>query len=195
MMSFIVSGVLLDACVLGALLPAPAYGYELTQNTQTKLGISESALYPVLRRLLKESFLTSYDEPYDGRNRRYYQLTEKGIHALFEYEMEWSRYKENIDHFLKGIDDAPSDAPSGTPPGAPSDAPSDSQSNLPSDSPSGTPPGTPPGTQLDTPLDAQPGTQPGAPPSTQHNSQPGGQDKFLGTENLNEEQERRKKSE
>ena len=100
-MSFIVAGVLLDACVLGALSNAPAYGYELTQNTQTKLGISESALYPVLRRLLKDDFLMSYDEPYDGRNRRYYKLTEKGALALREYEGDWMRYKNNIEHFLK----------------------------------------------------------------------------------------------
>jgi len=100
-MGFIVAGVLLDACVLGALSAAPAYGYELTQKTQSKLGISESALYPVLRRLLKDDFLTSYDEPYDGRNRRYYKLTEKGFHALQEYEIDWRHFKENINHFLK----------------------------------------------------------------------------------------------
>jgi|GEM_PF-434134 len=100
-MNFIVAGVLLDACVLGALSSAPAYGYELTQNTQTKLGVSESALYPVLRRLQKDDFLMSYDEPYDGRNRRYYKLTEKGARALHEYEGDWLRYKNNIDQFLK----------------------------------------------------------------------------------------------
>jgi len=100
-MSFIVAGILLDACVLGALSCAPAYGYELTQNTQKRLGISESALYPVLRRLLKEGLLVSYDEPYDGRNRRYYKLTEQGAKALREYEADWLRYRENIEHFLK----------------------------------------------------------------------------------------------
>jgi len=100
-MSFIVAGILLDACVLGALSSAPAYGYELTQNTQKRLGISESALYPVLRRLLKDGLLVSYDEPYDGRNRRYYKLTEQGAKALREYEADWLRYRENIEYFLK----------------------------------------------------------------------------------------------
>ncbi|MCL2707303.1 MAG: PadR family transcriptional regulator [Dehalococcoidia bacterium] len=100
-MSFIVAGILLDACVLGALSSAPAYGYELTQNTQKRLGISELALYPVLRRLLKDGLLESYDEPYDGRNRRYYKLTEPGANALRKYEADWLRYRENIEHFLK----------------------------------------------------------------------------------------------
>ena len=104
MLTQFVASALLDACVLGSLSIAPAYGYELTQKTQSKLGISESALYPVLRRLLKDDLLTSYDEPYDGRNRRYYKLTEKGFRALQEYETDWQRYKENIEHFLKTHD-------------------------------------------------------------------------------------------
>jgi len=99
-MAFTVSGALLDACVLGVLSPAPAYGYELTQKTQTTLGVSESALYPVLRRLLKDDLLSSYDEPYDGRNRRYYQLTTKGITLLQSYIENWHAFKQNIDRMI-----------------------------------------------------------------------------------------------
>ena len=99
-MEFVVVGLLLDACVLGALQEAPAYGYELTQKTQTKLGISESTLYPVLRRLLKDGLLVSYDVPYDGRNRRYYKLTANGGVALAKYQGDWLDYKQNIDSFL-----------------------------------------------------------------------------------------------
>jgi len=106
-MSFVVAGVLLDACVLGALSNAPAYGYELTQKVQTRMDISESALYPVLRRLLKDDLLTSYDEPYDGRNRRYYKLTKKGAVALREYETAWQQYKNNIEQFLLHQDGEP----------------------------------------------------------------------------------------
>jgi PadR family transcriptional regulator PadR len=99
-MEFGIAGNLLDACVLGALANGPAYGYELTLKTQTELNVSESTLYPVLRRLLKNEYLSSYDEPYDGRNRRYYQLTAKGDLALREYRLRWQLYKENIDKFL-----------------------------------------------------------------------------------------------
>jgi len=101
-MGFTVSGGLLDACVLGALSAAPAYGYELTQKTQTLLGVSESTLYPVLRRLLKDGLLTSYDEPYDGRNRRYYQIAESGEALLDEYTSDWQQYRDNIESMLKG---------------------------------------------------------------------------------------------
>ena len=99
-MEFAVSGILLDACVLGALSSTPAYGYELTQKTQTLLGVSESALYPVLRRLLRDGQLSAYDEPYDGRNRRYYKLTGAGAKALRKYEAGWAEYKQNIDRLL-----------------------------------------------------------------------------------------------
>jgi len=100
---FTVAGILLDACVLGALAKAPAYGYELTQKTQTILDISESALYPVLRRLQRDGFLTTYNETYDGRNRCYYKITDSGIELLKQYENEWLRFKANIDTFLKGV--------------------------------------------------------------------------------------------
>jgi len=99
-MAFAVSGVLLDACVLGTLSSAPAYGYELTQKTQNTLGVSESALYPVLRRLLKDDLLSSYDEPHDGRNRRYYQLTEKGTILFQTYIEDWHAFKANIDTMI-----------------------------------------------------------------------------------------------
>ena len=101
-MKFVISGVLLDACVLGALSNAPTYGYELTQKMQNVLDVSESALYPVLRRLQKDNFLSTYDQPFDGRNRRYYQITDEGNEILSEYRKDWLQYKNNIDSVLKG---------------------------------------------------------------------------------------------
>ena len=101
-MGYAVAGNLLDACALGALSNAPTYGYELTQKIQTQLGVSESALYPVLRRLLQSKLLASYDEQFDGRNRRYYKLTDFGKNALNVYRADWLNYKNNVDSFLNG---------------------------------------------------------------------------------------------
>ena len=103
-MKFPVSGELLDACVLGALSAAPAYGYELSQKVRDILGLSETALYPVLRRLLKEGALLSYDEPFDGRNRRYYKLTNEGADVLALYKSEWHSFKSHIDIILSEDD-------------------------------------------------------------------------------------------
>lgn len=71
---------LLDAVVLASVAQEPegTYGYKITQDVRQAIDLSESTLYPVLRRLLKENFLEVYDMAIDGRNRRYYKITEIG---------------------------------------------------------------------------------------------------------------------
>ena len=101
-MNFQVGAALLDACVLAILLREDAYGYVLTQNAKEILNVSESTLYPVLRRLQKENYLTTYDMPYDGRNRRYYQITDPGKEKLSEYLEQWDDYKGKVDKILAG---------------------------------------------------------------------------------------------
>lgn len=99
-MVFQLGATLLDACVLAVLMKEDTYGYVLTQNVKEVIDISESTLYPVLRRLQKEEYLTTYDQPYQGRNRRYYKITEAGIAKLESYRNEWNAYKEKVDQIL-----------------------------------------------------------------------------------------------
>ena len=66
-MTFQLGSALLDACVLATLNREDTYGYVLTQSVKAVVEISESTLYPVLRRLQKEGWLTTYDQPYSGR--------------------------------------------------------------------------------------------------------------------------------
>lgn len=101
-MTYQLAAPLLDACVLGVLAKEDAYGYTLTQKVMEVVDISESTLYPVLRRLQKEECLTTYDQPYQGRNRRYYRITEPGKERLDFYRQEWELYKEKIDTLLGG---------------------------------------------------------------------------------------------
>ena len=79
-MSFPISAALLDAIVLSVVAQEPegTYGYKITQQVTHTLELSESTLYPVLRRLQKDQLLTVYDAPFNGRNRRYYQITSAG---------------------------------------------------------------------------------------------------------------------
>jgi len=100
--NFQVGAALLDACVLAILSKEDAYGYVLTQNVKEILNVSESTLYPVLRRLQKEDYLTTYDMPFDGRNRRYYQITDKGKEKLCDDLKEWDEYKGKVDKILSG---------------------------------------------------------------------------------------------
>ena len=101
-MTYQLTAPLLDACVLGIVKKQDAYGYILTQQFRSVMDISESTLYPVLRRLQKSELLTTYDQPFEGRNRRYYSITEEGKKMLEEYRTEWKRYSEGIEGLLGG---------------------------------------------------------------------------------------------
>lgn len=99
-MGFSVSAGLLDAMVLSVVQKDDTYGYEITQYLRKAVDISESTLYPVLRRLQKNELLETYDKEYMGRNRRYYRVTPKGNNALEEYRQEWQAHKEKVDSIL-----------------------------------------------------------------------------------------------
>ena len=99
-MVFQLGSALLDACVLGVLSEDDAYGYTLTQQVREVIDISESTLYPVLRRLQKENCLVTYDEPIQGRNRRYYKITDEGRARYLYYSGEWKTFKDSVDKLL-----------------------------------------------------------------------------------------------
>lgn len=88
---------LLDGLVLALLNREDYYGYALTQEMQKAISISESTMYPVLRRLKKDGYLTTYDQPFQGRNRRYYQITASGEKHLEQIYKMWTDYKESLD--------------------------------------------------------------------------------------------------
>ena len=95
---------LLDAIVLAVVgrEKTGTYGYKITQEVRTVLDLSESTLYPVLRRLQKEACLDTYDRAFAGRNRRYYSITEKGCEKLEEYRHQWREYEQKVNTVLFG---------------------------------------------------------------------------------------------
>ena len=99
-MLFGVSAALLDACVLSVLSNGDTYGYILTQTVREIVDVSDSTLYPVLRRLQKSDFLTTYDQPYQGRNRRYYSITKQGLAQHEADKTSWVVYKKKIDNII-----------------------------------------------------------------------------------------------
>lgn len=117
-MAFQVGSAFLDACVLAVLSREDTYGYVLTQRMRRVVDISESTLYPVLRRLQKGGFLSTYDSPYQGRNRRYYRITEEGAQQYLVYRKEWIWHKARVDELMFGVEEAHGDGgKSGKPPG------------------------------------------------------------------------------
>ena len=103
-MVFNTGAALLDAIVLAVVSKEKegTYGYKLTQDVRQVLQISESTLYPVLRRLQKDDCLEVYDMEYGGRNRRYYKLTDKGAAQLNLYKVEWKNYTSKITKLFEG---------------------------------------------------------------------------------------------
>ena len=102
-MVFNTGAALLDAIVLAAVSGETegTYGYKITQDVRQVLEVSESTLYPVLRRLQKDGCLDTYDQEYAGRNRRYYRITEAGMVQLNLYKAEWKNYSTKISVFLE----------------------------------------------------------------------------------------------
>lgn len=99
-MVFSVASPLLDSCVLALIDQGDTYGYALTQGIQQWLEISESTLYPILRRLQQQGALQTYDKPIQGRNRRYYAITPVGKVLLNAYRQEWRSYREKVEALL-----------------------------------------------------------------------------------------------
>lgn len=93
---------LLDVCVLYVLKKEDAYGYKLTQEISMLLDTSESALYPVLRRLESQDLLETYTEEHSGRLRKYYRITAQGINRFKENIQELKELKRVIDTVIGG---------------------------------------------------------------------------------------------
>lgn len=101
-MVFNTGSALLDAVVLSIVSKEGTYGYKITQDVRTVMDVSESTLYPVLRRLQKDGYLETYDMEFQGRNRRYYKITSDGMSLLEKYRQEWIEYKKSVDQVLLG---------------------------------------------------------------------------------------------
>ncbi|MFI3214517.1 MAG: PadR family transcriptional regulator [Eubacteriales bacterium] len=103
-MVFNTGAALLDAIVLAVVSREVdgTYGYKITQQVRMAIELSESTLYPVLRRLLKDECLEVYDMEFGGRNRRYYKITEKGVVQLGLYESEWKIYSKKVTGMFEG---------------------------------------------------------------------------------------------
>ena len=103
-MVFNTGAALLDAIVLAVVSHEAqgTYGYKITQDVRQAIDISESTLYPVLRRLQKDGCLETYDMEFGGRNRRYYRITEAGTAQLNLYRNEWTIYSIRISNLFAG---------------------------------------------------------------------------------------------
>lgn len=87
----------IELFVLALLTKGPSYGYKLVSDLNEYVQMSESTLYPVLRRLEKYGRLSTYNELYQGRNRKYYKITTNGKRYIDSYLEEWQDIRKIYD--------------------------------------------------------------------------------------------------
>lgn len=80
---------LLDICVLAAIKNEDSYGYQIIKDIKPYVNISESTLYPILRRLEASEFLTVRSVEHNGRLRKYYRITPLGLKRIEMFAEEW----------------------------------------------------------------------------------------------------------
>ena len=80
---------LLDVCVLSLLRRGDSYGYQIIKDLSGCIEISESTLYPILRRLEGAGCLTVYSVEHSGRLRKFYRITPEGIRAIDQFLSSW----------------------------------------------------------------------------------------------------------
>ena len=79
----------LDVCVLRSLCEGDSYGYRIIKDISPYVTISESTLYPILKRLESMGCLTVYSVEHSGRLRKYYAITEAGRERIKDLLTEW----------------------------------------------------------------------------------------------------------
>jgi PadR family transcriptional regulator PadR len=88
----------LEMCVLSVLQNGDAYGYELAQYNA--LDVSESTIYPVLRRLETKGYLETYTQLHSTRLRKIYSITPIGKEWLMYLKNKWNESVDAVNGLL-----------------------------------------------------------------------------------------------
>lgn len=93
---------LLEVCVLAAIKNEDSYGYQIIKDIKSYITISESTLYPILRRLEEAGNLSVRSVEHNGRLRKYYHITEAGLARITAFEEEWKEIMAIYQFIVKG---------------------------------------------------------------------------------------------
>ena len=93
---------LLELCILAVLRKEDSYGYKIVKDSIKYIEISESTLYPILKRLENSSYVRCYSKEYNGRLRKYYSITESGKQRLIESQNDYKQIKKIYEFILGG---------------------------------------------------------------------------------------------
>lgn len=93
---------LLEVCVLSAIRDEESYGYKIISDLAPYIEISESTLYPILRRLESGGYVTTRSEQYNGRLRKYFRITQSGKGKIFDFIEAMEQFKKISDFIMHG---------------------------------------------------------------------------------------------
>lgn len=92
----------LELCVLSQLVWGDKYGYELTERISVEMSIASGTLYPILRKLKEDDYVTTYlVESESGPARKYYKLTDKGKRYQTTVRREWDAFTKAVNRLLR----------------------------------------------------------------------------------------------
>jgi transcriptional regulator, padR family len=101
-MYFPTSSILIEFLILTIIDREDSYGYEISQTIKLVANIKESTLYPILKKLEKASYMTTYSQEYQGRKCKYHTITTEGKELLEFLNKEWLIYKRTLDGIVEG---------------------------------------------------------------------------------------------
>ena len=94
---------LLDVCTLAAIKDEESYGYKIIKDMSPVIKISESTLYPILRRLESQELLSVRTIEFNGRLRKYYKITNLGKERLETFKEEWKEVIQVYNLIMRGV--------------------------------------------------------------------------------------------
>lgn len=80
----------IEACVLATVAGRESYGYQIVKDAPAALELTESTLYPVLKRLEQAGCITARSAEHNGRLRKYYRITDEGRRRIDDFCASWS---------------------------------------------------------------------------------------------------------
>ena len=93
---------LLDVCVLVAIKNEDSYGYKIIKDVKPYIEMSESTLYTISKRLEEAKMLTVRSQEHDGRLRKYYHITARGLKRIEEFKEEWGEVMSIYQFVMQG---------------------------------------------------------------------------------------------
>lgn len=100
---------LLDLLILSIIKKEDSYGYQISQQLKNVASMKDSTLYPILKRLSDNGYVNTYDQPYQGRNRKYYQITDVGKEQKKFLTNKWKEYADAIEKIINDTEVQSSD--------------------------------------------------------------------------------------